>query len=149
MTCSDDEVFPVKRALLRPCLALTKAAQAGRGKYASAEEIRVPLDCCTFDRVLLYLQHARRGAPFRFDPTLAPELLEAALALKIRGLEEDCRKVLGSFEERVRKSPIRLAEVRQRNAKGSQTTPRGETWLLLNGMVLDLSLIHISEPTRH
>ena len=28
VTCSDDEVFPVKRALLRPCLALTKAAQA-------------------------------------------------------------------------------------------------------------------------
>jgi cytochrome b involved in lipid metabolism len=139
VTCSDDEVFPVKRALLRPCLALTKAAQAGRGKYASAEEIRVPLDCCTFDRVLLYLQHAKRGAQFRFDPTLAPELLEAALALKIRGLEEDCRKVLGSFEERVRKSPIRLAEVRQRNAKGSQTTPRGETWLLLDGMVLDIS----------
>ena len=137
--CDDDEVFPVKRALLRPCLALTKAAQAGRGKYTSAEEIRVPLDCCTFDRVLLYLQHARRGAPFRFDPTLAPELLEAALALKIRGLEEDCRKVLGSFEERVRKSPIRLAEVRQRNAKGSLSTPRGETWLLLDGMVLDIS----------
>ena len=137
--CADDEVFPVKRALLRPSLALTKAAQAGRGKYESAEVIRVPLDCCTFDRVLLYLEHEKRGAPFRFDPTLAPELLAAALALKIQGLEDACRRVLGSFDERVRKAPIRLKEVQQRNARGSLTSPRGETWLLLDGMILDIS----------
>ena len=136
----DDEVFPVRRALLRPCLALTRAAQAGRGKYdAVPDSVSVPLDCCTFDRVLLYLQHERRREPFAFDPTLAPELLRAAEALKIRGLEDAANKVLGSFDERVRKAPIRLAEVDARNAKGGETDPRGETWLVLDGMVLDIT----------
>ncbi|KAH8072155.1 hypothetical protein JL720_11196 [Aureococcus anophagefferens] len=136
----DDEVFPVRRALLRPCLALTRAAQAGRGKYDAVQDsVSVPLDCCTFDRVLLYLQHERRREPFAFDPTLAPELLRAAEALKIRGLEDAANKVLGSFDERVRKAPIRLAEVDARNAKGGETDPRGETWLVLDGMVLDIT----------
>ena len=136
----DDEVFPVRRALLRPCLALTKAAQAGRGKYDAVQDsVSVPLDCCTFDRVLLYLQHERRREPFAFDPTLAPELLRAAEALKIRGLEDAANKVLGSFDERVRKAPIRLSEVDARNAKGGETDPRGETWLVLDGMVLDIT----------
>ncbi|KAH8074355.1 hypothetical protein JL721_1910 [Aureococcus anophagefferens] len=136
----DDEVFPVRRALLRPCLALTKAAQAGGGKYGAVQDsVSVPLDCCTFDRVLLYLQHERRREPFAFDPTLAPELLRAAEALKIRGLEDAANKVLGSFDERVRKAPIRLAEVDARNAKGGETDPRGETWLVLDGMVLDIT----------
>ena len=142
VVCADEEVFPVRRALLRPCLALTRLAQAGRGKYKddeAAEDVAVPLDCCTFDRVLLYLQHEKRGKPFKFDPTLAQELLEAAVALKIRGLEDATRKVLGSFDERVRKAPIRLAEVNQRNAKGGQADPRTETWLVLDGMVLDIS----------
>ncbi|KAH8046873.1 hypothetical protein JL720_16278 [Aureococcus anophagefferens] len=122
----DDEVFP--------------AAQAGRGKYDAVQDsVSVPLDCCTFDRVLLYLQHERRREPFAFDPTLAPELLRAAEALKIRGLEDAANKVLGSFDERVRKAPIRLAEVDARNAKGGETDPRGETWLVLDGMVLDIT----------
>ncbi|KAH8054662.1 hypothetical protein JL722_8601 [Aureococcus anophagefferens] len=118
----DDEVFPVRRALLRPCLALTRAAQAGRGKYDAVQDsVSVPLDCCTFDRVLLYLQHERRREPFAFDPTLAPELLRAAEALKIRGLEDAANKVDA------------------RNAKGGETDPRGETWLVLDGMVLDIT----------
>ena len=120
--------------------ALTKAAQAGRGKYdAVPDSVSVPLDCCTFDRVLLYLQHERRREPFAFDPTLAPELLRAAEALKIRGLEDAANKVLGSFDERVRKAPIRLSEVDARNARGGETDPRGETWLVLDGMVLDIT----------
>ena len=82
------------------------------------------MDCCTFDRVLLYLQHARRGEAFKFDPTLAPELLTASESLKIRGLEDCCRRVLGSFDERVRKAPIRYSEVVERNARGGKTDPR-------------------------
>ena len=38
ITTSDGETFPVKRKLLRPCLALTYAVQAGRGKYAQPEK---------------------------------------------------------------------------------------------------------------
>ncbi|KAH8047480.1 hypothetical protein JL722_13109 [Aureococcus anophagefferens] len=136
----DDEVFPVRRALLRPCLALTRAAQAGRGKYDAVQDsVSVPLDCCTFDRVLLYLQHERRREPFAFDPTLAPELLRAAEALKIRGLEDAGEQGPGLLRRRVRKAPIRLAEVDARNAKGGETDPRGETWLVLDGMVLDIT----------
>ena len=34
-TSVDDEYFPVKRRLLRPCIALTSVVQAGKGKYKS------------------------------------------------------------------------------------------------------------------
>jgi hypothetical protein len=78
------ESFPVKRRLLRPCVALTPLVQAGRGKYRhctvsaatnavsepnsqaavqilDAFSARVNMDACTFDRVLLYLEHEVRG----------------------------------------------------------------------------------------
>ena len=73
------ETFPVKRRLLRPCVALTSLVQAGRGKYrhaaaaAKKEDCQaavqigdafsasVDMDACTFDRVLLYLEHEARG----------------------------------------------------------------------------------------
>lgn len=101
--------FPVKRRLLRPCISLTAVVQAGRGKYhASAggsgndiptsESIPVNVDACTFDRVLLYLEHEARGDEFKFDPLIAPELLAAAETLNILGLQEACQKVLGSFK---------------------------------------------------
>ena len=167
---SDDEVFPVKRRLLRPCIALTSVVQDGKGKYklvaeqqqrpqtsmnaenASSEDlpeeecipaVRVPVDACTFDRVLLYLEHEARGEQFRFDPLLASELLTAADALGIQGLKDCCEKVLGSFQERVRKVPIRYEEIVRRNALGSVTAiedgsgkrKRSETLLILSGMV--------------
>ena len=98
---SDEEVFPVKRRLLRPCLALTAVVQAGRGKYKHNHvtkepldsdhacedmsnqpgQITVAVDACTFDRVLLYLEHEARGEAFRFDPLLAQDLLQAAKVL--------------------------------------------------------------------
>ena len=77
------ETFPVKRRLLRPCVALTSLVQAGRGKYRHASaaastaakredcpaavqigdafSASVDMDACTFDRVLLYLEHEARG----------------------------------------------------------------------------------------
>ena len=113
--------FPVKRRLLRPCIALTAVVQAGRGKYQasattttkddssssnnsgggrshSCDIIPVDVDACTFDRVLLYLEHEAREELFKFDPLIAPELLEAAETLNILGLQEACQKVLGSFK---------------------------------------------------
>jgi hypothetical protein len=81
--------------------------------------------------VLLYLEHEARAEQFKFDPTLAHELLLASKALGLRGLEDLCQKSLGSFEERVRKAPIRLEEVIQRNNAGAgpEGERRTETWL--------------------
>jgi hypothetical protein len=85
--------------------------QAGRGKYQSdlindgdsgnesfCPVIKVDVGACTFDRVLLYLEHEAREETFKFDPLIAPELLAAAETLNIVGLQESCQKVLGSFK---------------------------------------------------
>jgi hypothetical protein len=112
---NDGEQFPIKRLLLRPCISLTSLVQAGRGKFSSStaadRERKVDVDACTFDRVLLYLEHEARGDPFFFDPFLAGELRDAADILGVIGLRDICDKMLGSFTERVRKTPIRLNEV--------------------------------------
>lgn len=95
----DEEMFPVRRKLLRPCITLTSLVQAGKGKYKDAgEEVAIGVDACTFDRVLLYLEHVARGDDFKFDPLIAGELLEAAQTLGIADLVDRCNKVLGSFE---------------------------------------------------
>ena len=138
----DDELFPVKRRLLRPCISLTSVVQAGRGVYRSYEEdtIPVPVDACTFDRVLLYLEHEAREEEFKFDPLIANDLLTAAQALGISGLQACCEKVLGSFKDRVRQTPIRLSEVLARNQAGCDSSgKRTETLLIMSGMVLDIS----------
>jgi hypothetical protein len=161
----DGEVFPVKRKLLRPCIALTSLVQAGKGKYCKALEedgapasegvARVDVDACTFDRVLLYLEHEARGEAFHFDPLLANELRTAALTLGISGLRDTCDRVLGSFQERVRRSPIRLAEVYARNAAGgasksvssddddlsTRVSKRSETWLLMSGKCMTFDCV--------
>lgn len=150
---SDDEVFPVKRRLLRPCISLTSIVQAGKGKYclpsetdvseSSLNTARVPVDACTFDRVLLYLEHEVRNEEFKFDPLIANELLVAAQKLQISGLQQLCEKILGSFHERVRKTPIRYQEIVDRNEQGRlayvKHGKRGDTLLILNGMVLDIT----------
>ena len=169
---SDNECFPVKRPLLRPCLALTLLVQSGRGKYTNQstttsisnstdnvvnENINsnmiignsvenpfsIDVDACTFDRVLLYLEHEQRHEIFVFDPLIVTELRVAAIKLKVMGLIDVCDKVLGSFQERVRKTPIRLQEIIQRNNAGTATNKsrrkRTETLLILSGMVLDIS----------
>jgi hypothetical protein len=50
--CNDEEWFPVKKKLLLPCIALNKAVM---DKSDQDQDIHVDVDCCTFDRVLLYL----------------------------------------------------------------------------------------------
>jgi cytochrome b involved in lipid metabolism len=165
---NDDEMFPVAKTLLRPCIALTSVVQEGRGKYrqinAGPEENDTETECkavidvgaCTFDRVLLYLEHEARGETFRFDPLLASELQAAASTLKLSGLTNICNKVLGSFSERVRRKPYRYGEILEINSRGwefgdhppelnqgtSKITPTkksGETFLILYGMVLDIT----------
>ena len=42
---------------------------------------------CPGPQVLLYLEHAARAEPFKFDPLLAPELRGAAVALGVAGLQ--------------------------------------------------------------
>jgi len=175
---SDSEVFPVRSVLLRPCIALTAVVQSGRGKYKRQDQdqdqhqegeqwqgqrlaVAVNVDCCTFDRVLLYLQHEYRSAhaqargqgqgqgqgkgqgQWAFDPLLAADLLSAAEALGLQGLQDCTRRVLGSFQERVRRSFISLEEVRGKNTAGTRSLAesgrRDSTWLILDGMVLDIS----------
>ena len=62
--CNDDEIFVCKKRVLQPCIALTRFVAAGFGKYkdaSSAEEAFVDVDCCCFDRVLLYLESEMQG----------------------------------------------------------------------------------------
>lgn len=158
---SDDEVFPVKRRLLRPCLSLTSIVQAGKGKYAinvkntnshilenrsidleyrEKELIPLNVDACTFDRVLLFLEHYARNEEFHFDPLIVTDLREAALVLQIQPLQDICDQILGSFQERVRRIPIRLEEIISRNNSTSIIDgKRKETIIILDGMVLDIS----------
>ena len=63
------QYFPVKAKLLRPCIALTSAVMAGRGVHEDAvRKVNVQVDCCTFDRVLLYLEASAKGKPFDIEP---------------------------------------------------------------------------------
>ncbi len=143
---NDNEIFPVPRILLRPCISLTSVAQQGRGKYKDEEGeavAKVPVDACLFDRVLLFLEHDLRSLQFTFDPIIAGDLLSAAASLGVQALEDLCRKALGRFEERVRKSYITLKEVEEHNAKGTEsyekTGKRCTTWIILSGAVYDIS----------
>jgi len=52
VTSSDGECFPCPKALLKPCIVLTKAVR----DVADEVHATVPVDCSTFDRVLLYLE---------------------------------------------------------------------------------------------
>lgn len=133
---SDDEEFPVKKKLLFPCIALTSAVLAGRGVHETASScVQVEVSCCTFDRVLLYLEcEAKgRGPGFGFDPMHTEALLEAALTLGCAGLEDVCRAKLGEFESRVRHKAIRWVEVLRNNQE------LGHTWLVMDGMVFDVT----------
>ena len=60
---NDEELIPVKKKLLTPCVSLAAAVCEGTGKYAvvDPEGTDAPIvhldyaDCCEFDRVLLYV----------------------------------------------------------------------------------------------
>ncbi|CEG42481.1 cytochrome b5 [Plasmopara halstedii] len=132
---NDGEEFPVKKKLLFPCIKLSSAVLSGMGVHKDATTtIKVDVDCCTFDRVLLYLEHEARddSTEFQFDPSVIDDLLAAAIKVGCVGLQEVCQKRFGEFESRVRKEAIRWVEVVRRNASG-------EVWLVMQGMVLDIT----------
>ncbi|RLN48142.1 hypothetical protein BBJ28_00001778 [Nothophytophthora sp. Chile5] len=132
---NDEEEFPVKKKLLFPCIKLSSAVLSGQGVHkGSSTTIAVDVDCCTFDRVLLYLEHEARNddSDFQFDPAVAEELLSAAIAVGCIGLQDVCQKRLGEFDTRVRKEAIRWDEVKRRNKAG-------EVLLVMQGMVLDIT----------
>ena len=127
---SDGEFFPVKKALLRPCIALT---QAVRDASPDPIEVNVDVDCPTFDRVLLYLESEamERADAYDFPLTLLPAMAAAADALSLRSLSELCARRKGEFSTRVRE--YGFDEVVAKNSGG------GECWLILDGMVLDVT----------
>ncbi|KAI9994882.1 hypothetical protein PInf_011722 [Phytophthora infestans] len=132
---NDEEEFPVKKKLLFPCIKLSSAVLSGKGVHKDASStIEVDVDCCTFDRVLLYLEHEARndGTEFNFDPSVTDNLLAAAITVGCIGLQEVCQRRFGEFATRVRKEAIRWAEVVRRNEAG-------EVWLVMQGMVLDIT----------
>jgi len=108
--CSTDEWFPVKKKLLRPCIALTKAVQ---DKGDVALELTVDVDCPTFDKVLLFLEAEALGRAHEFnvDINLADDLLQSARTLGCQPLEEVCLRLLGDFESRIRE--YTFAEVKE------------------------------------
>lgn len=84
----DDEWFPVRKKLLRPCIALTSAVMAGKGVHEGAStEVHVTIDCCTFDRVLLFLEAQAKGQPFDVEPEHLEAMNSAADELQLRGLQ--------------------------------------------------------------
>lgn len=132
---SDEEMFPVKKKLLYPCIALTSAVQSGRGVHKDASNtISINVDCCTFDRVLLYLEHEVRGSSdnYELEACHAQSLLVAANTLGCIGLKDTCQRILGELESRVRKHAIRWEEVLAQNQNKN-------IWLVMQGMVFDVT----------
>ncbi|CAH0490545.1 unnamed protein product [Peronospora farinosa] len=124
-----------KKKLLFPCIKLSSAVLSGKGVHKDASTtIDVDVDCCTFDRVLLYLEHEARndGTEFQFDPSVTDDLLAAAITVGCIGLHEACQRRFGEFQTRVRTEAIRWEEVIRRNQSG-------EVWLVMQGMVLDIT----------
>jgi len=156
ITTSDHEWFPVRSVLLAPCIKLTKYVQAGRGKYIEiptlTKEERSPdaptegeddgrphckinIDCCTFDRVLVYIMSILYPLECKFalDLSEVNNVSHAADELGLQSLSDLCASQLSSFISRVRKEKyIRFSEVKKRNESN-------ELLIILDGMVLDIT----------
>jgi hypothetical protein len=158
VTTSDGEWFPVKRELLAPCLSLTKYVQAGRGKYKDVEisipreerspdapeddesstcpHCKIEVDCCTFDRVLLFILSLLYPTEKTFTPGISElnTLIDAGEKLGLQPLVDVCEEKNAAFDSRVRKDRfIPLAEVEHRNNSES------ELLILMDGMVFDIT----------
>jgi cytochrome b involved in lipid metabolism len=151
VTTSDGEWFPVRREILAPCLKLTKYVQAGRGRYQDIESLsisersedaptdgihcKVQIDCCTFDRCLLFIMSQLHPKKYKFvlDLSETNALISAAETLGLDALKDLCDSQQSSFDSRVRKDNyIRFSEVMERNAKN-------ELLIIIDGMVLDIT----------
>jgi cytochrome b involved in lipid metabolism len=152
VTTIDGEWFPVRKMLLAPCIHLTKYVQAGHGKYQHVESIpmserspdapktglhcKVDIDCCTFDRVLVFIMSQLYPKEYKFVLELSEmsAMLKAADTLGLMSLRDYCNSQLSSFESRVRKDKyIPLSEVKSRN------NTNNELLIILDGMVLDIT----------
>jgi len=152
VTTNDDEWFPVRRILLAPCLKLTKYVQANRGKYREETHslsiserspdapkdgvhCKIGIDCCTFDRVLLFLIAQMYPDEYKFSLELseANAMSHAADVLGLQSLTDICDSQASSFASRVRsESYIRFSEVKQRNEHNALL-------IIIDGMVLDIT----------
>lgn len=157
VTTSDDEWFPVRRILLAPCINLTKYVQYGKGKYKTDEtnttqqekekaarspdapedgiHCKVNIDCCTFDRVLVFIMSQLYPEEYKFALELSETnaLSLAAEELGLISLSDLCQSQLSSFESRVRKDKyIRFSEIQKRNENN-------ELLIIVDGMVLDIT----------
>lgn len=151
ITTSDGEWFPVKRDVLFPCIKMTKYVQAGRGRYKDVEILsiqerssdapldgihcKVPIDCCTFDRCLLFIMSQLFPSKYKFNLDLSETnaLTEAAEILGLEALKDLCTAQQSSFVSRVRTDHyIRLNEVLRRNEQN-------EILIIIDGMVLDIT----------
>eukprot|EP00501_MAST-03F_sp_TOSAG23-6_P002554 GSMAST32.ASY1.ANO1.2694.1 assembled CDS len=142
MTTEEDgysELVPVKKKLIRPCIALAAAVCEGLGKYKKCDvsieskAITVPVDVCILDRVLMYLeQEFQIEENFRVSLSEAPGLLNAATLLQCRGLIEICQRVLGSFKERVHTKGIKFTTVQNMNQNGKCV-------VVIDGMIFDIT----------
>ena len=166
VTTNDKEWFPVRRTLLAPCINLTKYVQAGRGKYKVHEtengskdanidfnlpesdrspdapsdgiHCMVDIDCCTFDRVLLFIMSQLYPDEYKFALELseANAMSHAAEILGLQSLSDLCLSQQASFKSRVRKDKyIRYSEVKARNDNPSNN----EILIIIDGMVLDIT----------
>jgi hypothetical protein len=153
VTTSDGEWFPVNRILLATCLKLTQYVQSGKGKYQNVPSLpiaersvdapddgcphcKVDIDCCTFDRVLIFiismLYPDERTFTLGIDE--GNSLADAANHLGLRPLADLCEQMTSSFESRVRRDRyIRFSEIQCWNNSGKQII------LILDGMVLDIT----------
>jgi cytochrome b involved in lipid metabolism len=123
---SDGEHFPVKKRLLRPCITLTALVRA-----PERAQCNVDVDTLTFDRVLIFLESVALCRP---APTFAVHLLEdlraAGQKLQCQSLVSFCEGKLRGFEARI--TIYRWQDVKEANSKG-------RSWLVLDGMVLDVT----------
>ncbi|KAK9908984.1 hypothetical protein WJX75_005570 [Coccomyxa subellipsoidea] len=121
----DDELFPVKRKLLRPCINLTQAVRS------DVPSVTINVDTLVFDRVLIFLEATAAGqlAP-DFAVHLLGDLLHAGEALGLQSLQGYCRAKLGRLDSRIQLRTFE--EVEAHNAAG-------QCWLILDGMVLDVT----------
>eukprot|EP00163_Fabomonas_tropica_P034729 TRINITY_DN9770_c0_g1_i1.p1 TRINITY_DN9770_c0_g1~~TRINITY_DN9770_c0_g1_i1.p1 ORF type:complete len:508 (-),score=90.30 TRINITY_DN9770_c0_g1_i1:417-1940(-) len=125
---NDEEWFPVKKRLLVPCITLTKQV---RDQGVDVPEVHIEVDCLTFDRVIIYLEHeySNTVGEYDFDLHLTEPLLDAARILGCRGLQELCERKLGEHQSRIREHA--WADVMAHNA-------RGGVWLCIDGMIFDV-----------
>jgi cytochrome b involved in lipid metabolism len=151
VTTSDGEWFPVRREILAPCLKLTKYVQAGRGRYKNIESLpisersedapadgvhcKIQIDCCTFDRCLLFIMSQLYPKKYNFvlDLSETNALISVAETLGLDTLKELCASQQSSFASRVRTDKyIRFSEVMERNS-------HNELLIIIDGMVLDIT----------